>query len=525
MKGRTFKRCGCRNPETKKKYSEGKCPQLKKKQHGAWWFRYDAPRGADGKRRRPLVGPFTTERDADKALAEELANVSHVGQAVDRSLTVGVYLEKQWLPGKKSLARSTYADYEEIVRLYLKPALGHLRLVDLCDRDAHEMYAAISQINCPQKDGERQSELLRRLMEVRAASAKKQHTEGEASGRKQTRPISAARIKKVHAVLSSAMGTAVKTKRLTYNPVEHVELPRIKGRRSKPLVWTTERVRHWLETGKAPGPVMVWTAEQTGAFLDFAAEERLYALFHLVAFRGPRRAEVAGLPWTDTDLDDSETLTIRETRPDDEYDDTKSEAGERTVSLDRMTLAVLRRWRTHQREERLSAGPEIWVDSGRVFTREDGSALRPEWISLRFEALIERYNTIRRRHFNEGWPVDQIARRHRVSQRAAQVAIDRGPLPPIRFHDLRHGAATLSLLGKVDMKVISATLGHSRSSFTADTYASVLPEVAKSAAEAVAAVVPLRRDGHTMATPDTENAPAEIISLGGGAGSGGGSGI
>nr|BFE32009.1 hypothetical protein GCM10010200_042600 [Actinomadura rugatobispora] len=73
------------------------------------------------------------------------------------------------------------------------------------------------------------------------------------------------------------------------------------------------------------------------------------------------------------------------------------------------------------------------------------------------------------------------------------------------------------------MKVISATLGHSRSSFTADTYTSVLPEVAR--AEAVAAVVPLRRDGHTMATPDTENAPAEIISLGGGAGSGGGSGI
>ena len=47
------------------------------------------------------------------------------------------------------------------------------------------------------------------------------------------------------------------------------------------------------------------------------------------------------------------------------------------------------------------------------------------------------------------------------------------------------------------MKVIRAMLGHSRYSFTADTCASVLPEVAKAAAEAVAAVVPLRRDGHT----------------------------
>ncbi|MGC4953877.1 tyrosine-type recombinase/integrase [Actinomadura citrea] len=66
------------------------------------------------------------------------------------------------------------------------------------------------------------------------------------------------------------------------------------------------------------------------------------------------------------------------------------------------------------------------------------------------------------------------------------------PLPPIRFHDLRHGAATLALLGNVNMKVISETLGHARHSFTADTYTSVLPEVSRAAAEAVAAVVPRR---------------------------------
>jgi hypothetical protein len=73
--------------------------------------------------------------------------------------------------------------------------------------------------------------------------------------------------------------------------------------RRKPLVWTAERVARWETTGKIPAPVMVWTPAQTGAFLDFASTERLYALFHLVAFRGLRRAEVAGLPWTDVDLE------------------------------------------------------------------------------------------------------------------------------------------------------------------------------------------------------------------------------
>ncbi|XRQ07482.1 site-specific integrase, partial [Actinomadura welshii] len=221
-------------------------------------------------------------------------------------------------------------------------------------------------------------------------------------------------------MLSSALNSAVKSKRLAHNPIEHVELPRIKGRRVKPYVWTAERVQRWQETGKAPGPVMVWTPAQTGAFLDFAVDERLYALFHLVAFRGLRRAEVAGLSWQDTDLTEAGTITIRETLPDedDEYDDTKSEAGERTVALDATTISVLRSWRERQRKERLAAGADIWVDSGRVFTREDGKPVRPQWISTRFDDLIDKHGRVRRRHFEESWAPDRIARQHRVSERA-----------------------------------------------------------------------------------------------------------
>ncbi|GAA2622039.1 hypothetical protein GCM10010411_67590 [Actinomadura fulvescens] len=94
------------------------------------------------------------------------------------------------------------------------------------------------------------------------------------------------------------------------------------------------------------------------------------------------------------------------------------------------------------------------------------------------------------------------------------VAIESGPLPPIRFHELRHGSATLSLLGKVDMKVISVTLGRVRSSFTAGTYTLVLPEVAKAAASVAG-----------MCPPDAENAPAEVINFNESASTGGGSGI
>jgi integrase len=102
------------------------------------------------------------------------------------------------------------------------------------------------------------------------------------------------------------------------------------------------------------------------------------------------------------------------------------------------------------------AGPD-WTDTGLVFTREDGTAVSPQWVSVRFEALA----------YQSG-------------------------LPPIRFHDLRHGAASLSKAAGQDTKIISELLGHHRTSFTDDVYTNVFPDVAKAAAEARAAVVPRR---------------------------------
>lgn len=66
-------------------------------------------------------------------------------------------------------------------------------------------------------------------------------------------------------------------------------------------------------------------------------------------------------------------------------------------------------------------------------------------------------------------------------------------LPPIRLHDLRHGAATLALAAGVDLKIVQEMLGHSTITLTADTYTSVLPQVAQAAAEATARLVPRQR--------------------------------
>lgn len=183
-----------------------------------------------------------------------------------------------------------------------------MRLVDLRDDDVSDLYVAMLQLNRPEED-KRPSEILHRLIEVRAPSPRPGATTGT---RKSRKPLSPMRVRRVHAVLNSALNAAVRSKKVPYKPAQHVPLPRY--RRRKPLIWTAERVTRWQETGKIPGPVMVWTPQQTGAFLDFIADERLYPMFHLVALRGLHRAEMAGLPWSETDLN-AGTITIRETRP------------------------------------------------------------------------------------------------------------------------------------------------------------------------------------------------------------------
>ena len=62
-------------------------------------------------------------------------------------------------------------------------------------------------------------------------------------------------------------------------------------------------------------------------------------------------------------------------------------------------------------------------------------------------------------------------------------------LPSVRFHDLRHTAATLLLAQKVDPRTIMETLGHSQISLTLNTYSHVLPALQKDAAAKLDAVL------------------------------------
>ncbi len=435
------KRCNCRDDDGRQLGQA--CPQLSARAHGAWWVRYEAPPRPGGKRRRPWAGPYAKKSDADAAATTLEAGAGAGRPIADRTIKVGAYL-RQWLAGKASLAASTRHGYAEHINLYLAPGLGHIPLGDLREHHLSELYAAMAQINRPRTGPP--SEMLRRLLDVRAAATWRE-------GFHRTTPLSPARIRRVHSTLSSALSTAARQQLLGHDPSKHIELP--SARRRRPLVWTAERVEQWRRDGQRPGPVMVWTPAQAGAMLDWLEEREdwLYPLWHLVITRGLRRGEVGRIEWTDTDLD-AKTVSVLEDEDAEAEAGIKSDSSRRVVLLDAENVKLLRAWRQAQRERRMASGKR-WTDSGKVFTTELGEALDLDYLSERWARLV-------------GW----------------------SGLPPVRLHDLRHCAATLMLAAGVDMKVVSATLGHRQYWFTADTYATVVPDLAAEAAEAAVAIIP-----------------------------------
>ncbi len=290
------------------------------------------------------------------------------------------------------------------------------------------------------------------------------------------RPQSPSCLQHLRTTLRAALNLAVREGVLVDNPARHVEVPSY--RKPHPQVWTDGRVAEWQTTGIRPA-VAVWTAVHLAAFLDAVTVDRLFALWWLIALRGLRRGEACGLRWCEVDLDHGVLFIVRN-RTTAGYQviegDPKTAAGVRAVALDRHTVAVLREHRRRQladRARRLAAG-KIWCDTGYVFVRPDGSPIHPGYVTQRFAKLVK----------------------------TAEV-------PPIRLHDLRHGAASLAHEAGADLKTVQELLGHSSIVVTADTYTSVLPLVQRRCAEATAKLVlnAARRTRKKIKTRGRRNRP------------------
>jgi integrase len=189
---------------------------------------------------------------------------------------------------------------------------------------------------------------------------------------------------------------------------------------------------------------------QVRQLLISAQGHRWEALFHLAVVTGMRQMEMLGLKWSDLDWERGiirvERQLSRDSRDGVAYVSPKTHFGKRTVILGEKTLDLLRAHFEKQQALANGAG-EKWIDYGLIFTTSCGT------------------------------PID-----HRNLTREFKRLLSQADLPDIRFHDLRHTAASLMLNNNVAPIVVSRRLGHAKASITMDIYGHLIPGMQEEAA-------------------------------------------
>ena len=246
--------------------------------------------------------------------------------------------------------------------------------------------------------------------------------------RKLDEGASASSVRYMHVVLHSALDDAVRLGILPRNVTDYVTIPRLRRQEIKPL-----------------------SEEQARLLLEAAQGHRYEALYILGLATGMRRGELLALRWEDVQFGDASVqvnATLQVTPEGYKLAKPKTSKSRRRIALSPRVIDALRRHRAHQAAERLRLG-EAWADLDMVFPNAAGEVYEPS-------------NFVRRQFL---------------------PLLRKAGLPRIRFHDLRHTAATLLLGQGVNVKVVSEMLGHSNISITLNIYGHVLPHMQQHAVE------------------------------------------
>jgi len=210
------------------------------------------------------------------------------------------------------------------------------------------------------------------------------------------------------------------------------------------------------------------TAEQARALIHAAEGSSLHALYVVALSSGGRRGELLGLRWADVDMEAgsiriTRTL-VRGTRPGERQADgppkvewsfaePKTSSSRRTITIGRTALEALRLHRKVQTEERLGAG-RAWQDGDLVFPSAFGTPIDGSNLLKAHYALLKQAG-----------------------------------LPHVRFHDLRHSAATLLLEAGVQPHAVAQRLGHATPSLVMNTYGHVTDRMQQQATAAMDAAL------------------------------------
>lgn len=284
------------------------------------------------------VGGFPTEAEAKRA-RDVARGAATRGEFVDRNkVTVEDYLWK-WLEDHAlEVKPSTSAGYAHIIKVYVAPRIGAMRLQALKTANLTGLYRDLSE-----------------------------------SGGMGGKPLAARTVEYVHAVMRKALADAVNNDQiLTSNPAVKAKRPR----------------------KEIPQPVVMWNAENLAAFLETTSHHRMHAYFQLAAYTGARRGELMNLRWSDVHLGDEPFIHVRGTVAviqGRRVEGTTKGGRERRISIDPETVGHLVRHRGEQELERQAAGAS-WTEGEHVFRQELGLPMFPDSPTALMAKMLRAHN-------------------------------------------------------------------------------------------------------------------------------------
>lgn len=289
------------------------------------------------------------------------------------------------------------------------------------------------------------------LSELRPNHVQKMLNQKQKNGNLRTGgPLGARQIEYIFTVLNMAVTQAVKNNMVIRNVCDATNKP--------------QKVRKEF---------IPWTSLEINRFLQTVKHDRLFALYMVACGAGLRRSEILGLKWDDIDLEGG-TLTVRRTLvrvkgiPPYKFGEPKTIKSRRTIPLPDSVTRALTTWKSQLAVEKLR-----WRELHKEMPKE---TIPP----------FNQFNLVFCNEMGEPTNPESISR-------AFKRDLGKAKLRNIRFHDLRHGHATMLLELGENIKVISDRLGHSTITLTADTYSHVTEQLQREASRKLEQVLNIDR--------------------------------
>ena len=338
----------------------------------------------DGRR---LSYSAETRKEAQNWLREIRNDIDRGLTHEGATLKFGEWLDEWLITKEHHIAIQTYSYYSQLVRDYIKPELGRIRLRELTSRQIQRFY------NSKVTDG-----------------------------------LGLRTIQKTHTVIHASLNSARKFGMIPFNPDDATSPPKPKSMK----ILNQKQIKQLLLVSRK-------------------MNDRNYPLYYLAIVTGMREGELLALKWENVDLENG-ILNVKfnlKRIPGGglKIDKPKTASSVRSIKLGEDTIQVLKSQKELLERETVN---DFWVDEGFIFPSSVGTALDPSNLLKQFRELLKQAD-----------------------------------LPKIRFHDLRHTAASLMLNNGVDVLVASQRLGHAHPSITLDVYGHLMPSMQKEAANII----------------------------------------